>query len=63
MESSTFFAVSNHFNVPASAIIRIGDNLIEKQTVLDEDYKNSKELRRKIMENVLEISISELLKA
>ncbi len=62
MESSTLFAVSNHFNVPASAIIRIGDNLIEKQTVRDEEYKDAKEIRRKIMGDIIKISILELIK-
>ncbi len=34
MEAATVFVVSRHFDVPAAAILRIGDNLIEAETVL-----------------------------
>ena len=45
MESSTFFAVSNYFNVPSTAIIHIADNLIKNELVGDEEYQKKKELR------------------
>ena len=46
MEAATVFAVSQHFNVPAAAVLRIGDNLIAAETVLDAGYKNAGSLRR-----------------
>ena len=33
MEASTVFAVSQHFKVPATAMLNIADNLIEKETI------------------------------
>ena len=45
MESSTFFAVSNYFNVPSTAIIHIADNLVKNELVGSEKYQEKKELR------------------
>ncbi|MDD3475134.1 MAG: hypothetical protein PHP08_04565, partial [Candidatus Dojkabacteria bacterium] len=42
MESSTFFAVSNHFNVPSTAIIHISDNLVKNELVGSEKYEEKR---------------------
>jgi purine-nucleoside phosphorylase len=50
METSTVFAVSKHFNVPAAAIVHISDNLIEHLTFMSEDFADGdtiRELRRR----------------
>lgn len=62
MEAATVFSTSNHFNVPAGAILRIGDNLIEKETVLDINYEKDKDLRRKASEDTFDVAVEELLK-
>ena len=46
METSTFFAVSNHFLVPSAACIYVADSLIENQTPLSEDYKQQANMRQ-----------------
>lgn len=39
MESATFFAVSNHFNVPSAALLLVADNLITNELVDDPGYE------------------------
>ena len=48
MEAATVFSISKHFKIPAAAVLMIADNLIEKQTVLDNDYEKSNHLRRSL---------------
>lgn len=61
MEASTVFAVSNHFKVPSAAILMIGDNLIEEQTVMDINYENGREARRHVAQNAFDISVKVLI--
>jgi purine-nucleoside phosphorylase len=61
MEASTVFAVSNHFNVPSAAILRIGDNLIEKETVMDINYESSRDLHRQVSQDIFDAAVKELL--
>lgn len=61
METSTVFAVSEHFKVPASAILVIADNLIKKETVLHGNYKNAKEDRYKIRDLTYKVALEELI--
>jgi purine-nucleoside phosphorylase len=61
MEASTVFSVSKHFSVPAAAILRIGDNLIEEQTVMDINYENNEDLRRQVSQDAFNIIVAELL--
>lgn len=62
MEAATIFSTSNHFNIPAAAILRIGDNLIEKETVLDINYEKDKDLRRKATEDTFDVAVEEIIK-
>ena len=48
MEAATVFSISKHFKIPAAAVLMIADYLIEKQTVLDNDYEKSNHLRRSL---------------
>ena len=48
MESSTVFSVSEHFKVPSTAILRVADNLIEKEMVRSESYVKKKKKFDKI---------------
>ena len=57
MESSTFFAVSQYFDVPASALILIADNIIKKETVLDESFQ---EIRQKLTDVRTQIFLTAL---
>lgn len=61
MEAATVFSASKHFGVPAAAILRIGDNLIEEQTVMGTNYENTKDIRRQISQDAFDIVIQELL--
>lgn len=61
MEAATVFATSNHFKVPAAAILRIGDNLIENETVMDINYEKDRDLRRKATEETFDVALEEIL--
>jgi purine-nucleoside phosphorylase len=61
MEAATVFATSNHFQVPSAAILRIGDNLIEEETVLDINYENSRDLRRNVSKDTFNVALRELI--
>lgn len=61
MESSTFFAVSNHFKVPSAAMIFISDNLINKETALHVNYENLQELFQKIRREIFKVAIQEII--
>jgi len=61
MESASLFAVSNHFNVPSSAMLIVGDNLIKEETILHKNYINEQERRTLIREQLIETAIIYLL--
>lgn len=63
MEAATVFAASNHFNVPAAAVLRIGDNLIEEETVMDVNYENTREIRIQISQDAFDVMVKELINA
>ncbi|MHB8244477.1 MAG: phosphorylase family protein [Acidimicrobiales bacterium] len=46
MEAALFFAVSRHFAVPSVALLYVGDNLIENETVLSSSHAASKGQRQ-----------------
>lgn len=48
MESSTFFAVSNSFNVPSVALLHVSDNLVKNILYGDDELAKKKEYRNKI---------------
>lgn len=61
MEAATVFAVSNHFKVPTSALLIIGDNLIKGETVHSEGYENTKEIRKGAKIEQYRVALTELL--
>lgn len=61
METSTVFAVSKYFNVPAAGILVIADNLIQKETTLHGNYKSATEKKNKIRDKIYRTAIKELL--
>lgn len=61
MEAATVFAVSNHFEVPSAAILRIGDNLIGSDPLVKSDMKEARSLRRKVSQEALDIALNELI--
>jgi len=61
MESSTVFAVSNHFGVPAAASMYIGDNLIEEHTVMGEEYASEADMREQNQKKQIRAALEELL--
>ena len=61
MESSTVFAVSKHFNVPAAALLFVADNLIEEISVNSAEYKNQKLERERVRALQYEAALRELL--
>lgn len=60
MESSTVFAVSNHFNVPSAALIYMSDNLIKEQIVWDESHAKQKPVRESMQKKLLQVAIEEI---
>ena len=61
METSTVFAVSNHFNVPSASLVYVTDNLIKGQVVGDESHNQQKELRYQKAQKMFDIALSILL--
>lgn len=61
MEAAAFFAVSNHFNTPSAAVLRIADNLIENETVHSESFITSKAARSNQKLELNKIVINELV--
>lgn len=61
MESSTVFAVSNHFGVPCSASLYVGDNLIEEHHNLSDEYLAEADLRRQKQVTQIKMALSELI--
>lgn len=61
MEAATVFAVSNHFGVPSAALLRIGDNLIEKETILGTAGQPVNDLRRRVSQDAFDIALKELV--
>ncbi len=61
MEASTLFAVSKHFDVPAAAVMYVGDNLIEQHNNLSTDYANQAHIRELKQHRQLTAAIQELL--
>lgn len=58
MESSTVFSVSEHFKVPSVAILRVADNLIEKEMVGSESYLKKKKRFDKIKEDIFRTALN-----
>ncbi len=62
MESSTFFAVSNHFKVPSCAFLNVGDNLIEGDYVGSENYNLLKEKKERLQVEKYKVVFKTLIK-
>lgn len=61
MEAATVFAVSNHFNVPAAAILVVADNLIKGETVGSDSYIANKANKELIRAEQYRVALEELL--
>ena len=61
MEAATVFAVSNYFHVPAAALLLIGDNLINGETVFDINFEKSYNLRLRASQDMMDAALAELL--
>lgn len=61
MEAATVFAVSKHFNVPAAAVLMVGDNLIKGETVASESYNSRKAAREEVRSEQYRVALEELL--
>lgn len=61
MESSTFFAVSSYFNVPASALLLIADNLIRKESLLSEGFESLKDKFNQSKFETFRVALEQLL--
>lgn len=59
MESSTLFAVSNHYNVPCAAAVSISDNLIEQESLMDDHVQANLNVLLAMGTEVLQIAIQE----
>ena len=61
METSTVFAVSNHFNVPSAALLYVSDNLVKGEMVGDENHNKQKEIRYQRAQKMLDVAVEVLL--
>ena len=61
MEAATMFAVSNHFDVPAAAVVRVADNLIKDATVFDPAYRDATEQREAVTRDMFDAALHDLL--
>ncbi|MDO8496868.1 MAG: hypothetical protein Q7S43_05475 [bacterium] len=61
MEAATVFAVSNHLKVPSVAMVRITDNLIKGETVLDVNFEQGKDMRKQVSSDMLKAALSVLI--
>jgi len=62
METSTLFAISNHFKVPSAALLFVEDNLIKKQTVHSEGFLQQESLRDLAKNTIFKVGLSTLIK-
>lgn len=61
METSTVFAVSNHFKIPGAALLYVSDNLIKGQTIHSEDHIKQKIIRDRVKDNICQIALLTLI--
>jgi len=61
METSTVFAVSNHFKVPSASLVYVADNLIKGQVVGDESHTQQKEFRYQKAQKMFDVAVSVLI--
>ncbi len=61
MEAALVFALSGHFNIPAAAILNIGDNLIKGQTFFDPSFAVDDSVRESSRKIALSVALDELL--
>jgi len=61
MEASTVFAVSNHFNMPSTVSVYVGDNLIEEDTNKDKEYLAEADTRKQNQRKQIRAGLEELL--
>ncbi len=61
MEAATVFAVSKHFSVPSAALLVVGDNLIQGETVGSESYIANKPKKAVIKSEQFKVALEELL--
>ncbi len=61
MEAATVFAVSKHFNVPSAALLVVGDNLIQGETVGSESYIANKPKKALIKAEQFRVALEELV--
>jgi purine-nucleoside phosphorylase len=68
MESSTTFAVSGHFGIPAASVLRIGDNLVREESVFHINFEKEKgmqkqiDVRKQTARDMLEAALNALVK-
>ncbi|MCR4260946.1 MAG: hypothetical protein NUV96_01220 [Candidatus Colwellbacteria bacterium] len=63
MEAATVFAVSKHFGAQSAAVLRISDNLIEGETVFDSEHKKTKNMSKKVSEDMFDVALREMISA
>lgn len=61
MESSSVFAISNYFSVPASALIYVADNLVAWETVLHTNYQAQYDHIEQTISLIMQVALQELI--
>ncbi len=61
METSTVFAVSNHFQIPSASLVYVSDNLIKGQVVGDDSHTQQKDFRYQQAQKMFDVAVDVLL--
>ena len=61
MEAAALLAASKHYSVPGAALLSVGDNLIEQETVLSDAFIDLAELRGKVLDDQFRAALAELV--
>ncbi len=61
MESATFFAISNHFKVPSTALLYVAENLAKEELVTSEQYQALRRDRLKTRRENYKIALKTVL--
>lgn len=61
MEAATVFAVSNYFNIPSAAIVKVIDNLAKHETIVENGYDPAEKSHDAIAGEMFDVALVQLL--
>lgn len=61
MEAATVFAVSNYFNVPAAAVLKVIDNLAKGETIVENGYQSAEKTHESVLNDMFAAALRQLV--